>query len=366
MILVKEWGSDMPKLREEIFAVGKWNGMTFTLADLQKMKASFDALKSVLKVPLKLGHNDEQPVLDGQPALGWVEAMEVDTASTPAKLVAIFDNVPSIMMETFKKKLYRGKSIELDMDVHHKGKFYDFVITAVALLGSDMPAVNVLNDLGALLMSRNGALAQGDFVVGRQQHFTAISGNKEVQSTMTPEEEQKLRTDLATAQAAVTTLKADNEAASKKFAADKADLEKRIGDMEKSQQADKVAAARTKFTAILEKAVKEKAITPAQRESFSRLLRLDDDEAVLKIKEEDVTGLFAEKDKNRFTRDVGDEEGKEELDNDAAQTLSDKTYQFMSTSGEKNFGRALEIVMRANPDLAHEYRDANGEVASHA
>ena len=146
----------------------------------------------MLKVPLKLGHNDEQPVTDGQPALGWVTAMEV----VGDKLVADFDHIPPVLMEAFDKKLYRNVSIELDFDVVHKDTAYDFVITAVALLGADMPAVNVLNDLGAL-MSRNCYTPQSDYSAGRGMTFSSVSRSRG--NTMTPEEEAKLRQELADA-----------------------------------------------------------------------------------------------------------------------------------------------------------------------
>lgn len=345
------------QLKQEIFAVGKWNGFDFTLNDLRKMASSFNALQEVLKVPLKLGHNDEQPVLDGQPALGWVSEMAV----IGSKLVATFDHVPDVMMKAFEKKLYRSVSIELDFDVHHKDNFYDFVITAVALLGADMPAVNVLNDLGAL-MSRNSNMPQSDYVAGQHLNYSAITGKQENQS-MTPEEIAQLKADLATARADVTTA----EAKFSKLETDsktKIDaLEASVKQMEDDAKKSSVEAARAKFSTMLEDAVSQKIITPAQRESFTKVLRIDDDDAVLALKEDDVKGLFgAEGDKGKFSKDTGMNQDDDDDKNDPALSLSSKAHEYMAKSGEKDFSRAIDVVMAANPAMARDYINGNGEV----
>lgn len=344
----------MGKLKQEIFAAGKWNGFPFTQNDLRKMASAFNDLKERLKVPLKLGHNDEQPVLDGQPALGWVDSMEV----VGDKLVAVFDHVPDVMMQAFDKKLYRSVSIELDFDVQYKDRFYDFVITAVALLGADMPAVNVLNDLGAL-MSRSSNLPQSGYAVGKQATFTSIT-LKEM-STMTPEEEAKLRQDLAKAQAENVTLSANFSALEATAKREKEEADARFAKIEADQKSEKVTAQRAKFTAILEEAVTAKSITPAQRESFSKALRLEDDDSILSLTEDVVKGMLPEKGVN-FSRDTGHESEDEE--GDADDLLSAKTHEYMAKSGEKNFSKALNVVMAGNAELAREYIHSNGTTAT--
>lgn len=344
-------------LKQEIFAVGTWNGFPFSLNDLRKMAQSFMDLGEVLKVPLKLGHNDEQDMTDGQPALGWVTAMEV----VENKLVATFEDVPPIMMEAFEKKLYRSVSIELDFDVQHKGRFYDFVVTAVALLGADMPAVNVLNDL-ASFMSRNSNLIQSGYAAGNHSSFNTISGNRQEQSTMTPEEEAKLRKQLAEAQATAATATANFSALETTSKSEKDASDARLKQIEDDQKSTKVEAARVKFTTMLEDAVKAKDITPAQRESFAKVLRLDDDDAVLSLKEEDVQALFgASDDKSRFNKDTGKGQD-EDTGDDVGSELATKAHQIMSGNPGMDFSKALNTAMLANPEMAREYIDSNGEV----
>ena len=346
------------KLTQEIFAAGNWNGFPFTVNDLRKMAASFNDLKDVLKVPLKLGHNDEQSVTDGQPALGWVTGMLVDGDQTPPKLVAEFEDVPDIVFEAFTKKLYRSVSIELDFDVKHKGTMYDFVITAVALLGADMPAVNVLNDLTAF-MSADRQLAESGYAAGSHLSFSTIKGSIE-ESTMTPEEEVKLRAELAKAQAENVAITVKFSALETQAATDAKAANDKFAQIEADRKAAEITAARDKFAAMLEGAVTDKLITPAQREAFAKALRLDDDDSVLALSEDDVKGLYADATGDEFSRDKS-KQTKSDLRAD--HSLSTMTYAHMEKSGSTDFSDSLSIVMQANPELAAEYVDSNGEVS---
>ena len=157
---------DKSKLTAEIFAVGKWNGMPFTKDDLASIAKNFDSFRDLLKVPLKFGHNDEQPMTDGQPALGWVDRVWIDGD----KLMAEFADMPSKVMDAIRKKLYRKVSVELDIGVNHKGREYDYVLSGVALLGADIPAVSVLADLDHYMMRRA-------FSSGHRATFAAIAGS---------------------------------------------------------------------------------------------------------------------------------------------------------------------------------------------
>jgi hypothetical protein len=345
------------KLTQEIFAAGKWNGFPFTVDDLHKMAASFKKLKDYLKVPLKIGHNDEQPMTDGKPALGWVTDLAVDEKSTPPKLVATFEDIPEIVHNAMTKKLYRTVSIELDFDVKHKSDQYDYVVTAVALLGADLPAVNVLNDLASYMSARQPGA--GAYSAGRQLSFSTVYGSIQETTDMTPEEMKaelaKKDAELAAANAKFTALeinsKSETEALKAQFSA-----------LQDQLKRDQVTAARAKFTAILEDAVKAKSITPAQREAFSAALRIDNDDEVLKLKEETVKALFS-----NAAKPHGEDHGMHGNDQDgndvrADHALVQKTNEYMARTGEGDFSKAMFSVMRAEPALARDYVMSNGEV----
>lgn len=348
------------KVTQEIFAAGTWNGFPFTVNDLKKMAASFKQLSEYLQVPLKLGHNDEQAVTDGQPALGWVTDMYVDENKQPAKLIAQFEDIPDLVYNAFQKKLYRNVSIELAYDVEHKGTFYDYVVTAVALLGSDLPAVNVLNDL-ASYMSRSRNHDRSGYAAGRHVSFSVIKGTKEESNMPKTVEEleallAKSKAENATLQANFTTLKTESDSATAKFQA-------QIDEMKAAAKKADVDKARGLYTKILEDAVSAKVITPAQRETFSKVLRIDDDDAVLSLSEEDVRGMFTTDGKpGQFNRDASHDQHDEETSENPSATLTEMAHKYMAEKGERDFHKAAFAVMRAHPQLASEFVMSNGEV----
>jgi len=137
-------------IEAEIFSAGTWNGETFTSEDLEEIARNFELLREVLSPPLKFGHDAEQTLLgqaDGDPALGWVEALRVEEG----KLVATFAGVPDVVHEAIREGLYRHVSAELYFDVRHEGRALGKALKAVALLGADLPAVTNLEDLTAYL-----------------------------------------------------------------------------------------------------------------------------------------------------------------------------------------------------------------------
>ena len=71
----------------ELFDIGVWNGKAFLEKDLKEMEEAYKAFTGVLRVPLKLGHNDEQKITDGQPAIGWLSNVRL---SEDKKLVGDF------------------------------------------------------------------------------------------------------------------------------------------------------------------------------------------------------------------------------------------------------------------------------------
>ena len=342
----------MNELDAEIFAVGKWNGLEFTQDDLRAMESAFADIGDNLRVPLKMGHNNKQPMTDGQPALGWVKKIWV----AGGKLMAKFVDMPDIVRKAMEKKLYRNVSVELDMDVKYKQKEYPFVVSAVALLGADIPAVNTLADLKHYL-SRDA-----DFSVGRSACFSAIAGqSKTKEYTMTLEELTKKVAELTADVATFTTENA-------KLKAEKAELEAKVAkfsaDAKAKADADAKAAVQTKreaITTILEDGVKSEAITPAQRENYSRVLRLDDDASVQALDIEQVKALIPEG-KKKFSKEKGhDNGGNNAEDNDLTppEKVVAECEAILAKGDAKTFAQAQQLLFRRDPKLAREYVDFN-------
>jgi hypothetical protein len=151
-------------LEMEVFAEGTWNGVAYTKKDLDDMVKAFTALKGKVDPPLKLGHADQQkfwPQKDGAPALGWVKELK----HVGQKLVAVFTSVPKVIADLIQKGAYRKRSAEIYHDFKAPDKkTYSRVLKAVALLGTDMPAVQTLDDIVALYAQEHGegeAAAEG-------------------------------------------------------------------------------------------------------------------------------------------------------------------------------------------------------------
>lgn len=129
----------------EIFSTGTWNGDKYTNKDLSAMVDNFD--ETGFQPPLKLGHNEEQPeMLDGAPALGYVDKIYVEGS----KLLANFVNLPKKVYEAIKRGNYKRVSSEIYWNYKSNGMTLDRVLKAVALLGSEIPAVTNLESISGL------------------------------------------------------------------------------------------------------------------------------------------------------------------------------------------------------------------------
>ncbi|MEK7112899.1 MAG: phage protease [Patescibacteria group bacterium] len=146
---VKQFSETVTLEEEEIFETGTWNGDKYTKSDLEQMVENFEALKSEVKPPVKLGHNEKQKLLeeDGLPAAGWITKLKVKGD----KLVATLSDVPRKIYELIKNRAYKRKSAEIYPSFKASdGKIYRPVLRAVAILGQDIPAVTTIGDIHAL------------------------------------------------------------------------------------------------------------------------------------------------------------------------------------------------------------------------
>lgn len=340
----------------EIFAVGKWNDIEFTAKDLDDIIANFDGLSEIHKVPLKLGHNDDQKVTDGQPALGWVQKVY----KKGNKLLADFVDMPKTIYEAIKNRLYNAISIELLFNVDHDGTKYNHVLDAVALLGADHPAVNTLADLDKLLATR------AEFSGGRRIIFETQAGKrkkiKEEEFEMDEKQVEKL---IATA---LKPLEDSNKALAEELKAEKVKtemFEKEKVEFVRKEEEKAVVLSRKIVTDILNEAVRDNRMTPAVRETYSKQIGLDDDKKVIDIDVDQVKIMCA------ATKGADDGEGETGMHGDPNRGSKDPeeelivlTRKSMAETGENNFAVAFGRVAPAHPKLHKAYLDSNGIKAS--
>ncbi len=154
----------------ELLAVGTWNGQgcpeggcEFTQQHIDQAVAAGKELAGTFDAPVKLGHDDDQKLLqsDGYPAAGWVKNLR----RSGQKLIGDLIKVPEKVAALMEAGAYRKRSVELKEDYKVDGKTYPLVLTGLALLGADLPAVGGLKDITKLYQSLALALDDDAHVV---------------------------------------------------------------------------------------------------------------------------------------------------------------------------------------------------------
>lgn len=144
----------------EILDVGTWDASTgpvkITEAFADELVQNTNELISLglLQPPAKLGHPKNQKLLqqEGWPAAGWIRNLRRDGT----KIVADVAKVPQKLADLIEAGGYRKISSEFWKSfgkVGGKGKSYGPVLTAIAFLGEELPAVSTLDDMIALFGS---------------------------------------------------------------------------------------------------------------------------------------------------------------------------------------------------------------------
>jgi hypothetical protein len=131
----------------EIFKIGKWRGSQTVEADaayLASMVQSYADLNSKVPgfaVPIKLGHNKRV----GEPAFGYAE--NIHLSEDGGTVLADFNDMDPEIVDQIGKKKYNTVSVEIWPQVNYEGKTYPNVLSGVALLGAEWPAVKGLKPL---------------------------------------------------------------------------------------------------------------------------------------------------------------------------------------------------------------------------
>ena len=241
------------------------------------------------RVPLKLGH--EGPDARNDPttqfAMGWVNKVWRDGG----KLLADMD-VPEKVFSLIRQGFLKFCSIELLKNVKASTRNIPWVLDAVALLGSDQPAVGVLKDLQALTMSRR--FTSDGVVTFTRADVTRNSNNlKGDRTKMTDSNTGDLADKVLELSRQMADIQAENRSLRERDAEFK-QLKARNERLTVEIQQDKISRHRDTIKAAIDSAVRSEQILPAARERFTKVYRIDNDEAVMTIELADVEEFIKE------------------------------------------------------------------------
>lgn len=208
------------------------------------------------------------------------------------KLLADFTDMPTSIYEMVRAGLYKFVSVELLRNVQAGTRELPWVLDAVALLGADQPAVGTLRDLQSLTMSRKPVLQARARVAFTRGKFFSTGATKAMDENQIND---------VVAKAVATALADYAQKAEAKFTAQiekvKADAKAENEAALKKQAAE---AHRAQIKQKFEAAIKAEIIIPAERESYYRFNRVDDDAVVTTIKLDEVDAYiekFGDKEK---------------------------------------------------------------------
>jgi len=329
-------------LQIEVMSAGTWNGIKFTIDDLKAMAGNFAKLKEVIKPPIKLGHSADKV---GDPALGWISDLKV----VGRKLMAYADDIPEILMNAIKKKLYRRVSCEVFFDYKYDGKEYGKVFSALAFLGAETPAVKDLEDLQAYLTQNTENGTFGKLMVFSRPNQTDNNKSKKGNVEMDKEIQAKLDAfsdKLNTVSEENAGLKAEN----KKLKAKQKETEaKAFKDLKEKTKGD--------LKSFCDAQVKEGKMLPAQRDALiGEVCFSDSGDVVIEFSQFKDYVKLAEKvlDKKQSAQDKGNDK---ENFTDVQDEVDRKVKKFMAEKGEKDYTIAMDAVLDADKDLADRYSD---------
>lgn len=280
-------------------------------------------------------------------ALGWVKRIYREGK----KLLADME-VPEKVAAWIRDGLLRYVSVELLRDVKADTREIPWVLDAVALLGSDQPAVGILKSL-TLAKARSAALqcrARATFTRDPNQ-----SGDKPTMADPT----------ISELMARIDKIEAEKKALETK-AAEGESFQRKLTELQAQTQAEKVAAHRAKLMEAFEAPIKEKKILPAVREHFKRVNKVDSDEHVLNVTVADAEVFmkaYPNPDAPKAPHTAGGSDPNDPADK--AIEFARKRVLEERASGSKKptdqiLVEALQAQMRSNTDLGDAWKSAPG------
>jgi len=324
----------------EIFSTGVWNGDKYTTSDLEKMVGNFD--KTGFQPPLKLGHNDDQPEMqDGEPALGYVGKIYLEGS----KLIADLKELPKKIYEAIKRGNYKRVSSEIYWNYKSNNQVLDRVLKAVALLGTEIPAITNLEAIEGLY-----AKADGEGII--KKHYQAKESDLMIDEQgqgITLKEYQELQDKLKILEDDNIELKESNTKVIEKL--EESRKEKKANEINKFIQGHKEAG---KILPVFEKELEVLMQSATDEKIYSytveeKAVELSQFELVQKIVESFPKMInFAE------ISAEGEVVDRQPYDK-AGDEIDRRAKVFMKKGKAKKYSEALQLVLNEDEELRKEY-----------
>lgn len=231
----------------EIFAVGKWNGDSYSGEDLDGLVEAYNQTKGKFSPFLKLSHDDSQALAKKSglavaelPALGVIEGVR----RVGNKLFADFKRVPKKLAALMQAGAYRTRSAEIWKNMDFDGSKFKYMLKAVGLLGAEAPAVSGLNSLDDIIAlysaEKAGAYQTNAEVAVYDYDPTALTEAEQMEELkkQMAEMEKKFSEESAEAKKKITDLEAGKVESDKKFS----EVEAKVKTLETERDEQKVRA----------------------------------------------------------------------------------------------------------------------------
>lgn len=253
----------------EIFSTGtftpggaaKGRKVTITGKDLDEMVQSFAELVPIggFTPVLKLGHTEAQRFMgqsNGAPNLGIVSAIR----RVGDKILADFVNVPDAVMDLIRLKRFRNVSVEIVPSMEFDGRTFANVLTAVALLGAELPAVKGLKELAAIMFTEAEVTPlQADTIVSYEWE------NQMPETNLTQVQHEALLEAAVTK--AVAAAKAEFASASEKLTAERNAAMEEVKTGAAKYAAFQTQVANKEAEAMVDGAIKAGKLLPKQKDA---------------------------------------------------------------------------------------------------
>ena len=313
----------------EIFSTGVWNGDRYTKKDLNAMVSNFE--KTGFEPPIKLGHNEEQPEMkDGEPALGYID--RIYTAGT--KLLADFKEIPQVLYDAMKRGNYKRVSSEIYWNYKNNGSVLDRVLKAVAILGTEIPAVTNLEAIEGLYSKESGE--------GQVKQYYSEKESELMENDIT-KEYQELEAKVKSLE------EANKKAYSELEEINKAQKEQRISNFvsEQKENGRVLPSFEEDLCALLKSSTDSKVYSYKKGEETVELSQMDL-----------VEKIFSSMPKLIEFNEIS-EDGEFVVDRQPYEKAGDevdrRAHVYMTKGKAKSYAEALEIVFKEDEQLKKEY-----------